>query len=63
MTKKPRWYSPGYLRAVQRDTDEWLRTRRINEVRARDEAERKAKEAERAAVFAELDRNKRGEHS
>lgn len=57
MPKQPRRYSPGYLHQVRKDTDEWIRS----QVRARDEAARKAEEAERAAVFAELERNKRGE--
>ena len=56
MPKRPR-YSAGYLRAVRQDRDEWIKSR----VSERDEAARKAREAEKAAVIAELERNKQGE--
>lgn len=55
MPKRPR-YSAGYLRAVRQDADEWT----ISRVRERDEAARKAREVEKAAVIAELERNKQG---
>lgn len=60
MPKQPR-YSPGYLRHVRMETNDWTKT----QVRERDEAARKAREAERslrdlekAAVIAELEKNK-----
>lgn len=53
MPKRPR-YSPGYLRHVRMETDDWTKT----QVRERDEAARKTREAEKAAVLAELERNK-----
>lgn len=53
MSKTPR-YSPGYLRAVREDRDDWIKTR----VRNQDEAKRKEREAEIAAVMAELEKNK-----
>lgn len=54
MPKKPRYYSPGYLHAVRLEQREWI----ISQVRERDEAVRKARDAEIAAVMAELEKNK-----
>lgn len=54
MSKHPRYTSPGYRHAVRMDQREWI----ISQVRERDEAARKAVEAEKAAVLAELEKNK-----
>jgi hypothetical protein len=56
MPKRPR-LSPGYLRAVQRDARDWEQTRQRNIVLARDKAAHEAREAEKAAVLADLERN------
>lgn len=60
MPKRPRT-SLAYRHFIRMETDDWLKT----QVRERDEAARKAREAERslrdlenAAVLAELERNK-----
>lgn len=54
MPTPPRYTSPGYRRAVREDLNDWIRT----QVRERDAAARKAIEDEKAAVLADLERNK-----
>ena len=53
MPKRPRT-TLAYRHAIRMDAQDWIRT----QVRNRDEAARKAREAEKAAVLAELERNK-----
>ncbi len=53
MTKQPR-YSRGYLRHVRWEAQDWTKS----QVQARDEAARKARADEIAAVLADLERNK-----
>lgn len=58
MPKRPR-SSLAYRRAIRMDAEDWMKT----QVRERDEAARKAREAEMAAVLADLERNKQGGQS
>lgn len=60
--RKP-WLSPGYLRAVRMDRRDMEMTRQRNINLAREKAAQEAREAEKAAVLADLERNKQGEQS